>query len=105
MALPSSGLSRSCQERQSAGPALDDHSESFIALRCLSLHQRHELDYFALLAIPFMAAYVHRGGLARPYSSSFPAGNDQRRSAVFLSGDVEPGSKRGGLAGEFLVSE
>jgi hypothetical protein len=29
--------------------------------------------------------------------------NDQKRSTVFLSGDVEPGSKRGGLAGEFLV--
>jgi hypothetical protein len=29
--------------------------------------------------------------------------DDSRRSTVFLSGDVEPGTKRGGLAGEFLV--
>lgn len=29
--------------------------------------------------------------------------NDQKCSNIFLSGDVEPGSKRGGLAGEFLV--
>jgi hypothetical protein len=29
--------------------------------------------------------------------------NDQKRSNIFLSGDVEPGSIRGGLAGEFLV--
>ncbi|UJR24030.1 hypothetical protein I4U23_026995 [Adineta vaga] len=28
--------------------------------------------------------------------------NEQKRSQVFLSGDVEPGSKRGGLAGDFL---
>ncbi|CAF1144432.1 unnamed protein product [Rotaria sordida] len=28
--------------------------------------------------------------------------NDNKRSTIFLSGDVEPSSKRGGLAGEFL---
>lgn len=28
---------------------------------------------------------------------------DHKHSNVFLSGDVEAGSKRGGLAGEFLV--
>jgi hypothetical protein len=31
--------------------------------------------------------------------------NDQKRSTVFESGDVEPGSLRGGLAGEFLVNK
>ncbi len=31
--------------------------------------------------------------------------NDQKRSIVFESGDVEPGSLRGGLAGEFLVNK
>jgi hypothetical protein len=30
--------------------------------------------------------------------------DDQKRSPVFESGDVEPGSLRGGLAGEFLVN-
>ncbi|CAF5153867.1 unnamed protein product [Rotaria magnacalcarata] len=30
------------------------------------------------------------------------ANNDHKRSTVFLSGDIEPASKRGGLAGEFL---
>ncbi len=30
--------------------------------------------------------------------------NDEKRSTVFESGDVEPGSLRGGLAGEFLVN-
>jgi len=29
--------------------------------------------------------------------------NDHKRSIVFQSGDIEPGSMRGGLAGEFLV--
>ena len=31
--------------------------------------------------------------------------NEEKRSKVFLSGDVEPGSKRGGLAGEYLVGD
>ncbi|CAF4456543.1 unnamed protein product, partial [Rotaria magnacalcarata] len=39
---------------------------------------------------------------ASDISSTISLYNDHKRSTVFLSGDIEPASIRGGLAGEFL---
>jgi hypothetical protein len=33
----------------------------------------------------------------------FSVDNDETRSRLFLEADADPGSRRGGLAGDFLV--